>query len=128
MIEISKAELARYSPELQSGVLKLAVRNKPTYIRIKREVLIALIEQHEPSLITKLRNAAKESVQQLKAVIRGEEIKAKEEEATNRLKQCALGPCPFFNKTQLTCRHSDCGCNLKWKTVLSVARCPIGRW
>ena len=47
-----------------------------------------------------------------------------ENEVKRRLEIC--NECPWLNKRMMKCRQ--CGCYMKLKSTLQLAKCPIGRW
>ena len=55
-------------------------------------------------------------------MLRRDVPKAPEEVVTERLSIC--GNCPSLKLGICT----ECGCNMKWKTKLSMAKCPLDKW
>lgn len=47
-----------------------------------------------------------------------------ENEVKERLAIC--NECPWLNKRMMKCRQ--CGCYMKLKSTLQLAKCPIGKW
>ncbi len=50
--------------------------------------------------------------------------RASEELAESRLKICQT--CEFFKVNGARCKK--CGCFMKAKTTLEMAKCPVGKW
>lgn len=121
-VEIPISEIDTLPPEMRRESMSLAVRIKPTYIRIDAGIFNELVQQYKPTLSEKLRNFASE-LRNLTSM----RLKAAQDIIDSRIKLCQ--DCPrYFDKETLTCMHNACGCKITRKALYTFTACPIGRW
>lgn len=90
----------------------------------EREPKRALTAGRMPSLERMAINAGKSALKVARAIVNGEEVKAKPTLAQKRQSICDA--CTHHNPASNRCYV--CGCYLSTKTSLATERCPIGKW
>ena len=77
-----------------------------------------------PSLTTQAKNLSSTAFDALRATMGGQQVRAQSEEFDRRLQICF--ECDSYEAESIRCR--ECGCHLKAKARLSVAKCPLEKW
>lgn len=107
---------------MQREAYSLALRIKPTYIRIDGGIFSELVKQYRPTLTEKLANLTGE-LSRLNSM----RLKAAQDIIDYRIRLCQS--CPrYFDPATLTCMHNSCGCKVTRKALYTFTACPIGRW
>ncbi len=87
-------------------------------------VVVNIKDTDMPSFLDMAKSFGKALFQTGVDVVKGDIIMASEDEQKHRLDTC-LG-CDYFNHTSYTC--SQCGCKMRYKSVLKSSTCPLDKW
>lgn len=90
--------------------------------------LARIIDRHAPTLPMKIIHLAGALGRAGKAAVTGRTVKsvAYEDRLTICMGTKESRPCIFYRGGN--CEHSNCGCSVKRKAILSTEVCPIGKW
>lgn len=77
-----------------------------------------------PSLLQQAKNLASTAKDVIKDAAKGKKIISEDSQAAERMAICKS--CPYLDQESVRC--TKCGCNMKYKTKIKSAKCPIGKW
>jgi len=77
-----------------------------------------------PSLKDQIKDLSEIAKDSAKNILSGKDIIASDDIVSARLNLCEV--CEFYIKDQSRCKK--CGCFMKAKTKMLVAKCPVDKW
>ena len=87
-------------------------------------IVVSIKDTNMPSFLDMAKSFGKALFQTGVNVVKGDIIMASDEEQKHRLDTC-MG-CEHFDYTSYTC--SQCGCKMRYKSVLKSSTCPLDKW
>lgn len=88
--------------------------------------ILRFLDHEPPSFSKKLRTASRAVKKMASQVNQSKTLKVEKTVRNDRRDVCAS--CPFAQQKMMGTMCTQCGCNIKTKTIFATESCPLGKW